>query len=145
MQRERDRNEMLEDFIAAFYYLKSNEDCNGKIGVVRFCFGGWISNMMAVKVSDLSAAVPFYGGQPTEGVDTINAPLLLQYAGLDERVNAGWPAYEQALKKNNKKFEVFFYPEVNHGFHNTSTPRYDKDAAELAWSRTIDFFKEKLA
>lgn len=97
MQRKRDRNEMLEDFIAAFNYLKNHEGCTGKIGVVGFCFGGWISNMMAVKVPELAAAVPFYGGQPTEGIEDINAPLLLQYAGLDERVNAGWPEYEKSL------------------------------------------------
>lgn len=144
MQRQRDRDEMLEDFIAAFDYLKSHEACNGKIGVVGFCFGGWISNMMAVQVSDLSAAVPFYGGQPTEGIENINAPLMLQYAGLDERVNAGWTAYEEALKKYDKSYEVFFYPDVNHGFHNTSTPRYDEPAAELAWKRTMDFFKKNL-
>ena len=100
--------------------------------------------MMAVRVSDLLAAVPFYGGQPTENIADINAPLMLQYAGLDERVNAGWPAYEEALKEYGKKYEVFFYPEVNHGFHNTSTPRYDEEAAELAWKRTMDFFKENL-
>lgn len=145
MQATRDRNEMLEDFIAAFEYLKSNKNCNGKIGVVGFCFGGWISNMMAVKVPNLAAAVPFYGGQPTENIEDINAPLMLQYAGLDERVNAGWTEYEKALKENDKEYQVFFYPEVNHGFHNTSTPRYNKEAAELAWSRTITFFKEKLA
>jgi carboxymethylenebutenolidase len=145
MQRERDRNEMLEDFIAAFDYLKAHEGCTGKIGVVGFCFGGWISNMMAVKVPDLAAAVPFYGGQPMEDIDKINAPLMLQYAGLDERVNAGWPAYEEALKKYGKEYSAFMYPDVNHGFHNTTTPRYDKDAAELAWQRTMDFFKEKLS
>ena len=144
LQRQRDRNEMLEDFIAAFDYLKSNEDCSGKIGVVGFCFGGWISNMMAVKVPELAAAVPFYGGQPTEDIDKINAPLMLQYAGLDERVNAGWPAYEAALKENGKEYSAFVYPNVNHGFHNTTTPRYDKAAAELAWKRTMEFFKEKL-
>ena len=144
MQRKRDRNEMLEDFIAAFDYLKAHKDCNGKIGVVGFCFGGWISNMMAVKVPDLAAAVPFYGGQPTEDIDQINAPLMLQYAGLDERVNEGWPEYEKALKANGKSYQDFFYPDVNHGFHNTSTPRYDKEAAELAWSRTMDFFKKYL-
>ncbi|MEP2239580.1 MAG: dienelactone hydrolase family protein [Maribacter sp.] len=144
MQKTRDRNEMLEDFIAAFEYLKNHEGCNGKIGVVGFCFGGWISNMMAVKVPDLSAAVPFYGGQPTENLEDINAPLLLQYAGLDERVNAGWPAYEKALNELGKENVAYFYDNVNHGFHNTSTPRYDEPAAELAWSRTIDFFKEKL-
>jgi carboxymethylenebutenolidase len=144
MQSKRDRNEMLEDFITAFDYLKANENCNGRIGVVGFCFGGWISNMMAVRVPDLAAAVPFYGGQPTENIADINAPLMLQYAGLDERVNAGWPEYEKALNENNKKHISFFYPNVNHGFHNTSTPRYDKEAAELAWSRTIEFFKENL-
>ena len=144
MQRKRDRDEMLEDFIAAFNYLKNHENCSGKIGVVGFCFGGWISNMMAVKVPDLAAAVPFYGGQPTEDIDQINSPLMLQFAGLDERVNAGWPAYEEALKENDKEYVAYTYPDVNHGFHNTSTPRYDKEAAELAWGRTIDFFKKHL-
>ncbi|MBT8263797.1 MAG: dienelactone hydrolase family protein [Eudoraea sp.] len=144
LQRQRDRNEMLEDFIAAFEYLKNHEDCSGKIGVVGFCFGGWISNMMAVKIPDLAAAVPFYGGQPKEAIDKINAPLLLQFAGLDTRVNAGWPAYEKALKEHNKEYKAYVYPDVNHGFHNTTTPRYDKEAAELAWGRTIEFFKSKL-
>ncbi len=144
MQRERDRNEMLEDFIAAYEYLKAHEGCSGKIGVVGFCFGGWISNMMAVKVPELSAAVPFYGGQPKEGIDKINAPLMLQFAGLDTRVNAGWPSYEEALKANNTEYVAYTYPDVNHGFHNTTTPRYDKEAAELAWKRTIDFFNKNL-
>ncbi len=144
MQRERDRNEMLEDFIAAYEYLKAHKDCSGKIGVVGFCFGGWISNMMAVKVPGLSAAVPFYGGQPKEDIDKINAPLMLQFAGLDKRVNEGWPAYEEALKANNKDYVAYTYPDVNHGFHNTTTPRYDKEAAELAWKRTIDFFNKNL-
>ncbi len=145
LQRQRDRNEMLEDFIAAYEYLKADPRCNGKIGVVGFCFGGWISNMMAVKVSGLNAAVPFYGGQPdAESVPQINAPLLLHYAGLDTRVNEGWPAYEEALKKNNKEYQAHIYPDVNHGFHNDSTPRYNKEAAELAWSRTIEFFKDNL-
>ena len=144
MQRERDRYEMLEDFIAAYEFLKAHEGCNGKIGVVGFCFGGWISNMMAVKVPGLSAAVPFYGGQPKEDIDKINAPLMLQYAGLDTRVNEGWPAYEEALKANNKEYVAYIYPDVNHGFHNTTTPRYDKEAAELAWKRTIDFFNKNL-
>jgi len=145
MQRERDRNEMLEDFIAAFNYLKSHENCGGNIGVVGFCFGGWISNMMAVRIPELKAAVPFYGGQPSaEDTAKIKAPLMLQYAGLDTRVNAGWPAYEEALKANNVEYSAFVYPDVNHGFHNNSTPRFDKEAADLAWSRTIEFFKEKL-
>lgn len=144
MQQKRDSKEMLEDFIAAFEYLKAHENCNGKVGVVGFCFGGSISNMMAVKVPDLAASVPFYGGQPTEDIDQIKAPLLLQYAGLDERINAGWPAYEAKLKEYSKEYGMFMYPGVNHGFHNTTTPRYDKEAAELAWERTIAFFKEHL-
>ncbi len=146
LQRQRDRNEMLEDFIAAYEYLKADPGCTGKVGVVGFCFGGWISNMMAVKIPGLSAAVPFYGGQPeAESVPEISAPLLLHYAGLDTRVNAGWPAYEEALKMYDKEYTAHIYPDVNHGFHNDSTPRYDKAAAELAWKRTIAFFKEKLA
>jgi carboxymethylenebutenolidase len=145
LQRQRDRDEMLEDFIAAYQYLKSHPRCSGKVGVVGFCFGGWISNMMAVKVPDLAAAVPFYGGQPlAEEVPAINAPLLLHFAGLDKRVNGGWPAYEEALKLHDKEYTAFTYPEVNHGFHNDSTPRFDKSAATLAWSRTIAFFKDKL-
>lgn len=145
MQSKRDRNEMLEDFIAAYEYLRSHKDCTGKIGVVGFCFGGWISNMMAVRIPTLSAAVPYYGGQPAdEEVAQINAPLMLQYAGLDTRVNEGWPGYEKALKANNKEYEVYFYPDVNHGFHNNSTPRYDEASATLSWDRTIEFFKKKL-
>ncbi len=145
LQRQRDRDEMLEDFIAAFDYLKNHKDCNGKVGVVGFCFGGWISNMMAVKVPDLAAAVPFYGGQPADDeVAKINAPLLIHYAGLDERVNAGWPSYEAKLQELDKEYEAHFYPEVNHGFHNNTTPRFDQAAADLAWERTIAFFKEKL-
>ncbi len=145
MQSKRDRNEMLEDFIAAFYYLKSHPNCNGKVGVVGFCFGGWISNMMAVRVPELAGAVPFYGGQPAaEDVPKIKAPLLLHFAGLDPRVNEGWPAYEKALKENNKKYTAYMYDGVNHGFHNDSTPRFDKPAAELAWQRTVEFFKANL-
>ena len=145
MQSKRDKNDMLEDFIAAYYYLKNNKDCNGKAGVVGFCFGGWIANMMAVRIPDLSAAVPFYGSQPAaEDVPKIQAPLLLQYAGLDTRITEGAPAYEAALKANGKAYTAYVYPNVNHGFHNNTTPRYDKEAAELAWQRTIDFFKEKL-
>ena len=136
---------MLEDFIAGYEYLKDHEDCTGKVGVVGFCFGGWISNMMAVKVPDLDAAVPFYGGQPeTDRVPEIQSPLLLHFAELDQRVNAGWPEYEEALKKYDKEYTAYIYPGVNHGFHNDSTPRYDKKAAELAWKRTLEFFREKL-
>jgi carboxymethylenebutenolidase len=145
LQSKRDRNEMLEDFIAAYDYLKGHKDCNGKVGVVGFCFGGWISNMMAVRIPDLSAAVPFYGGQPAaEDVPKIKAPLLLHYGELDTRVNEGWPAYEKALKENNKEYTAYMYPNTNHGFHNDTTPRYDKAAAELAWKRTTDFFSQKL-
>lgn len=146
LQRERNRDEMLEDFIAAYDYLKASDECTGKIGVVGFCFGGWISNMMAVRIPTLNAAVPFYGGQPSaEDTAKIKAPLMLQYAGLDTRVNAGWADYEVALKANNVEYQAFFYPEVNHGFHNNTTPRFDKEAADLAWNRTITFFKEKLS
>lgn len=145
LQSKRDKNEMLEDFIAAYDYLKTNKDCNGKIGVVGFCFGGGIANSMAVRVPGLAAAVPFYGAQPTkEDVPKIKAPLLLHYAGLDTHVNEGWPAYEAALKENKKEYTAYIYPNVNHGFHNDTTPRYDKAAAELAWQRTITFFEEKL-
>jgi len=145
LQSKRDPKEMQEDFIAAFEYLKKHKDCNGKVGVVGFCFGGGIANMMAVRVPDLAAAVPFYGAQPAaEDVPKIKAPLMLHYASLDTRITGGWPAYEAALKANGKKYQAFIYDNVNHGFHNDTTPRYDKAAAELAWSRTIDFFKENL-
>ena len=145
MQAKRDRNEMLEDFIAAYEFLKENKECSGKVGVVGFCFGGWISNMMAVRIPDLKAAVPFYGGQPTaEETAKIKAPLLLQYAELDTRVNEGLPAYEAVLKANKIEYTVYIYPGVNHGFHNDTTPRYDEAAAKLAWERTIAFFREKL-
>lgn len=146
MQSKLDRNKILEDFIAAFYHLKEHKQCNGKVGVVGFCFGGWVSNMMAVRVPELKAAVPFYGTQPpVEEVSKIKAALLIHYAGLDTRVNEGWPKYEAALKENNKKYEAFIYPEVNHGFNNDTTPRFDKAAADLAWSRTIEFFKKNLS
>jgi carboxymethylenebutenolidase len=145
LQRQRDRNEMLEDFIAAYKHLKKHPRCTGKVGVVGFCFGGWISNMMAVEVPDLSASVPFYGGQPPlESVPRIQAPLLLHYAELDKRVNEGWPEYEKALNEHKKEYTAYIYPGTNHGFHNDSTGRYDEASAKLAWQRTIDFFKEKL-
>jgi carboxymethylenebutenolidase len=145
LQSKRDKFEMLEDFIAAAEYLKGHEDCNGKIGVVGFCFGGWIANMMAVRMPGLAAAVPFYGGQPpAEDVPRIKAPLLLHFASLDTRVNAGWPAYEAALKAHQKEYRAYMYEGVNHGFHNDTTPRYDRAAATLAWDRTIEFFKKEL-
>jgi carboxymethylenebutenolidase len=145
LQAKRDRDEMLEDFIAAYEFLKVHKECSGKVGVVGFCFGGWISNMMAVRIPDLKVAVPFYGGQPTaEETAKIKVPLLLQYAELDTRVNEGLPAYEAALKANKVEYTLHIYPGVNHGFHNDTTPRYDEAAAKLAWQRTIEFFKKKL-
>jgi carboxymethylenebutenolidase len=145
LQSKRDKGEMEEDFIAAYDYLKNHKDCNGKVGVVGFCFGGGIANMMAVRIPELAAAVPFYGSQPAAGdVPKIKAPLMLHYASLDTRITEGWPPYEAALKANGKKYQAFVYENVNHGFHNDTTPRYDKAAAELAWKRTIDFFTEHL-
>jgi len=145
LQRKRDKNDMLADFMAAYDYLNASEGCTGKIGVVGFCFGGWIANMMAVKVPNLSAAVPYYGRQPSkEDIAQINAPLMIHNAGLDKRINEGWPAFEQGLKKHDIAYQVFNYPDVNHGFHNNTTPRYDKAAAELSWKHTMDFFADKL-
>lgn len=145
LQQQRDQNKMLEDFIAAYNYLKNHEDCNGKVGVVGFCFGGWISNMMVVRIPELGAAVPYYGRQASnEDAINIKAPLLFQYAELDTRVNAGKEAYEAVLKANNIPFESYIYPNTNHGFHNNTTPRYDEAAAELSWNRTIAFFKNNL-
>ncbi len=145
LQSKRDKGEMEEDFIAAYEYLKKHKDCNGKVGVVGFCYGGGIANMMAVRVPGLAAAVPFYGSQPAlADVPEIKAPLMLHYAALDTRITAGWPPYEAALKENHKSYEAFIYENANHGFHNDTTPRYDKAAAELAWKRTIDFFKAHL-
>jgi carboxymethylenebutenolidase len=146
LQKKRDRFEMLEDFIAAYNYLMNLEECNGNVGVVGFCFGGWIANMMAVRVPSLKASIPFYGGQPSaEETAQIKSSLMLQYAGLDTRVNAGWEEYEKNLTANGIEHQAFFYPEVNHGFHNNTTPRYDEPAATLAWNRTMSFFNEKLA
>lgn len=145
MQKQRDINDMLEDFIAAYYHLKANENCNGNVGVVGFCFGGWISNMMAVRLPDLRAAVPYYGRQPeADEAEKIKAPLLLHYGELDTRVNAGWPTFEAVLIANDIKYQAYIYPGVNHGFHNTTTPRFDRDAADLSWERTIAFFKKHL-
>jgi len=145
LQQKRDRIEMLEDFIAAYKFLKTHKECSGNVGVVGFCFGGSISNAMAVHLPYLKAAVPFYGGQPpTDDVPKIEAPLLLHFAELDKRVNEGWPSYEAALKAHKKEYTAYMYPGVNHGFHNDTTPRYDEKSAKLAWQRTISFFKEKL-
>ena len=145
LQRQLDRGKMTEDFVAAVTYLKSHPECSGRIGVVGFCFGGGMANTLAVRIPDLACAVPFYGGQSAaEDVPKIQAPLLLHYAGLDERINAGWPTYEAALKANGTTYTAHMYDGVNHGFHNDTTPRYDQDAATLAWQRTLDFFNQNL-
>jgi carboxymethylenebutenolidase len=145
LQSKRDKGEMEEDFIAAYQYLKNHKDCNGRVGVVGFCFGGGIANMMAVRLPDLAASVPFYGSQPAlADVPKIKAPLMMHNASLDTRIMEGLPPYEAALKEHGKKYQSFVYENVNHGFHNDTTPRYDKAAAELAWKRTIDFFNEHL-
>jgi carboxymethylenebutenolidase len=140
-----DAAKRTEDLLAAYGFLKSRPECTGKVGAVGFCFGGSTVNTMAVRVPDLAAAVPFYGGQPN-AADTakIKAPLLIHYAGLDERIDAGWPAFEAALKANDVKYQMYMYANTNHGFHNDTTPRYDEAAAKLAWSRTLAFFDEHL-
>ena len=145
MQSKLDGGKLREDFFAAYEYLHGRDDSTGKVGVVGFCYGGGISNAMAVRFPELAASVPYYGSQaPTADVPKIQAPLLLHYAGLDERINAGWPAYEEALKANGKTYTAHIYPNVNHGFHNDTTPRYDEAAANLSWERTIAFFNTHL-
>ena len=146
MQAKLDRGKLLEDFVAGVKYLQSHADCTGKVGAVGFCFGGGICNALAVRLPGLAAAVPFYGSQPpAEDVPKIQAPLLLQYAENDGRINARWPEYEAALKANGKTYEAHLYPGTNHGFHNDTTPRYDEEAAKLAWERTLAFFKKHLS
>jgi carboxymethylenebutenolidase len=140
-----DQAKTREDFAAAAAYLEKRPECTGKIGVVGFCWGGGIANMLATRLPELGAAVPFYGNQPSaEDVAKIKAPLLIQYAEKDDRINAGWPAYEAALKSNNVKYTMYQYPGTQHGFNNDTTPRYDEAAAKLAWQRTIDFFNKNL-
>ena len=145
LQATLDGKKMIEDFVAAVVYLKSNPACTGKVGVVGFCYGGGVANALAVRLPDLAAAVPFYGMQPVAAdVAKIKASLLIHYAEVDERINAGWPAYEAALKVNRITYTAYIYPGTNHGFHNDTTPRYDEAAATLAWDRTIAFLNKTL-
>jgi carboxymethylenebutenolidase len=141
-----DRQKMAEDFVAAALWLKNRPDCTGKLGAVGFCFGGGIVNNLAVRLgSDLAAGVPFYGAQPPAAdAAKIKAPLLLQYGGLDTRIDEGWPAFDAALTANHVPHTGYIYEGANHGFHNDTTPRYDEAAAKLAWTRTIDFFNKYL-
>jgi carboxymethylenebutenolidase len=147
LQRKRDRQEMTEDFTAAARLLQSYSAANGKVGVVGFCFGGGMANALAVRIPNvITAAAPFYGSQPSaEDVPKIKATLLLHYGELDRRINAGWPAYEKALKAAGTRYTAHIYEAANHGFHNDTTPRYDEAAAKLAWQRTIDFFNANLS
>ena len=134
-----------EDFIAATNYLRTRSDCTGKIGAVGFCYGGSMVGFLATRVPELAASVPFYGGQPSaEETKNIKAALLINYAGTDERINAGWPAWEAALKANNVRYEGYIYPGTQHGFNNDTTPRYDAAAAKLAWERTLAHFNKHL-
>jgi carboxymethylenebutenolidase len=136
----------MNDFFAAIEWLIPHAASTGKVGITGFCYGGGVANAAAVAYPELGGAVPFYGRQPRpEDVAQIKCPLLIHYAELDTRVNEGWPAYEAALKAAGTRYEAFIYPGVNHGFHNDSTPRYDRDAAELAWTRTVEFFRAHLA
>lgn len=141
-----DRAKMTEDFEAAARWLKNHSECTGKIGIVGFCFGGAMTNALAVRLgSDLAAGVPYYGGQPPAAdVPKIKAALQLHYAGLDTRVNAGWPAFEEALKASGATYTMHMYEGANHAFHNDSTPRYDEAAAKLAWQRTLEFLNQHL-
>ena len=140
-----DQGKTRNDFIAAAAYLKALPAGNGKVGVVGFCYGGGIANFLATRVPDLSAAVPFYGGAPAiEDVAKIKAPVLVHHGEKDERLIAGWPAYEAALKANGVRYQGFIYPGAQHGFNNDTTPRYDEASAKLAWGRTVEFFNEYL-
>ncbi|WP_428644466.1 YghX family hydrolase [Roseibium sp.] len=145
LQRTVDGTKLMNDFFAGFEYLLNHDDSTGKVGAVGFCYGGGVVNAIAVAYPELAAGVPFYGRQPAAAdVPKIQAALMLQYAELDERINAGWPAFEAALKENGKDYVAYVYPGVNHGFHNDTTPRYDEASAKLAEERTITFFKEHL-
>ncbi len=140
-----DRDRLVEDFAAAVTWLGEAEECNGRVGAVGFCFGGGMVNQLAVRLLELAAGVAFYGGQaPLDQATSIRSPLMLHYAETDERINAGWPPYQSALDDAGVEYQVFFYPGTNHGFNNDTTPRFDAEAAALAWQRTIDFFKQHL-
>ena len=145
LQAELDRDKLVMDFASAVHHLQGHADCSGKVGIVGFCFGGFVVNALAVRIPDLTAGVSFYGRQPpARSVPSINAPLMLHYAELDTRINQGWPDFEAALKANDKTYAAHMYPAVNHGFHNDTTPRFDEAAASLAWERTLEFFGEHL-
>lgn len=140
-----DQSKTREDFVASARYLKAHPDGNGKLGVVGFCYGGGIANLLATRLPDLNAAVPFYGeAAPLDKVSQIKAPLLIHFAEKDDRINAAWPAYEAALKASGVNHEAFIYQGTQHGFNNDTTPRYDEAAAKLAWKRTIAFFNAQL-
>ena len=145
LQRQRDGAEMIEDFVAAVQFLQQHPDCTGKVGAVGFCFGGAMAMRLAVRLPDSAAAVAFYGRHPSaDEAAAIQAPLMLHHAELDERVNASWPDFEKGLEDAGRNFTNYDYAGVNHGFHNDTTPRYDKAAAELAWQRTVEFFTRHL-
>lgn len=145
MQSQLDPAVMMEDWVAAFEFLRTHPASSGRVGAVGFCYGGGVVNRLAVRLPNLAAGSPFYGSAPpSEEVPAIQAPLLIHYAGLDERVNAGWPEYQRALDAAGKDYTVHIYPGVNHGFHNDTTPRYDEEAARLAQERTIVFFNQHL-
>jgi carboxymethylenebutenolidase len=140
-----DQAKTREDLLAGAGVLKARPECTGKIGVVGFCWGGTMANMLATRLPDLAAAVPFYGGQPAAAdAARIKAPLLIHYADNDDRINSGWPAYEAALKGSGVAYTMYRYPGTQHGFNNDTTPRYDRAAAELAWQRTVEFFNKNL-
>lgn len=146
MQRTIDQAALLNDFFAGFEYLQAMEGTNGKVGATGFCYGGGVVNKLAVAYPEMAAGVPFYGSTPTaEQVAVIEAPLRIQLAALDQRINAMWPAYQDALEKNDKRYEANIYPGVNHGFHNDTTPRYDAEMAKLAEKRMIAWFRTYLA
>lgn len=145
MQRSLEPQRLLADFFAGFEFLRDHEQSSGRVGAVGFCYGGGVCNALAVAYPEMACSVPYYGRQaPASDVALIRAPLLLHYAGNDQRINAGWPAYEAALDAADKSFEAHFYDGANHGFHNDSTPRFDADAAALSWSRTLRWFERYL-